>query len=139
MFHITQQRSPAAATEPGRGTDHHKPAAPPQPLHCLDTLPHTRPPSLGCDKLAKERDQCPSGQHRTLPRSLSEGTFHCCHSATVPFPICRLYAAALCIKIQHCPTTPAQRAVSSTDEADACLSNLSPSSWIPTGSHSELV
>lgn len=138
MCHITEQRSPAATTEPGHGTDHHTRAAQPQPLHGLEALPHTRPLSLAVINWEGGDTWCPAEKHHTLPRSLLQGTFHCHHSATVPFPISCLYAASVCFKIQHRFTTLPQRTVPSTDEADACLSNLSPSPGIPTGLHSEL-
>lgn len=133
MLRITQQRSPAASTEPGHGTDHHTLAAATASAQLGDSAPRT-PPSLGCDKLGKGRDLV---QRNTTH---SQGVCQKAYSiaTTFIFPISCLYEASLCIKIQDCPTTPAPRAPSSTDEADACLANLSPSSWIPTGLHSEL-
>lgn len=139
VLHIIQQKSSAAMTEHGHGTDH--------PSHTGSTvtasawLGHFPTPEHSAWAVINwERGEiwCPAEQHHALARSLLAGTFHCYHFARVPFPISRLCAASRCIKIQHCPTTPAGCAISSTDETDACLSNLSPCSWIPTGSHSEL-
>lgn len=58
MVHIIQQKGPAAGTEPGHVQiiTHWEQS---QPLHGLETLPHTTPLSLGCDKLGKGRQLVP--------------------------------------------------------------------------------